>query len=78
MAGKCGNTGRQICARSCAVFIIQAVENIGMCLGVLPVIGVTLPLVSYGGSSVLSLFAGLALPYLHIDMTERTESFKIY
>ena len=61
MAGKCGNTGRQICAGVAAVFIIQAVENIGMCLGVLPVIGVTLPLVSYGGSSVLSLFAGLGI-----------------
>ena len=73
MAGKCGNTGRQICAGVAAVFIIQAVENIGMCLGVLPVIGVTLPLVSYGGSSVLSLFAGLgiAVSAYRYDRTDR-------
>ncbi|MGN6575205.1 MAG: FtsW/RodA/SpoVE family cell cycle protein, partial [Nocardioides sp.] len=34
----------------------QAFQNIGMCLGIMPVTGVPLPLVSYGGSS---MFAGL-------------------
>lgn len=61
MARKCGSTGKQICAGVAAMFIFQAVENIGMCLGVLPVIGVTLPFISYGGSSVLSFFAGLGI-----------------
>ena len=34
----------------------QAFQNIGMCLGIMPVTGVPLPFVSYGGSS---LFAGM-------------------
>ncbi|HSE56445.1 MAG TPA: rod shape-determining protein RodA [Nocardioidaceae bacterium] len=37
-------------------FGFQALQNIGMCLGIMPVTGVPLPLVSYGGSS---MFAGL-------------------
>ena len=39
-----------------AVMIVQALENIGMCLGMLPVIGITLPFLSYGGSSMLASF----------------------
>jgi rod shape determining protein RodA len=34
----------------------QAFQNIGMCLGIMPVTGVPLPFVSYGGSS---MFAGM-------------------
>ena len=48
--------GTYICAGIAALFIFQAVENIGMCLGTLPVIGLTLPFISYGGSSILSLY----------------------
>lgn len=40
---------------------IQAVINIGMVLGLLPVIGVPLPLISYGGSSMLATLAALGL-----------------
>ncbi len=40
---------------------IQAVINIGMASGVLPVVGVTLPLFSYGGSSLLTMMIGLGL-----------------
>jgi len=39
----------------------QAVINIGMVLGLLPVIGVPLPLISYGGSSMLATLAALGL-----------------
>ena len=52
---------RQICAGVAAIFVVQATENIGMCMGLLPVIGVTLPFLSYGGSSVLSIFIGLGV-----------------
>lgn len=53
--------GSAICAGVAAMIIAQTVENVGMCLGVLPIIGITLPFISYGGSSVLSLFISLGL-----------------
>ncbi len=39
----------------------QVTINIGMVIGILPVVGVTLPLMSYGGSSVIAIFAGIGL-----------------
>jgi rod shape determining protein RodA len=44
-----------------AMIFWQTVINIGMVTGVMPVVGVTLPLMSYGGSSVLAIFLGLGL-----------------
>ena len=35
--------------------------NVGMVIGLLPVVGVTLPLMSYGGSSVIAIYAGVGL-----------------
>jgi rod shape determining protein RodA len=35
--------------------------NIGMVIGVLPVVGVPLPLVSYGGTSMVTLMAGFGI-----------------
>jgi cell division protein FtsW len=51
-----GYMGSYICIGAAAVFIFQGLENLGMCMGLLPVIGLTLPFLSYGGSSALSLF----------------------
>jgi rod shape determining protein RodA len=48
--------GRVAAAGIACWFGFQAFQNIGMCLGIMPVTGVPLPLVSYGGSS---MFAGL-------------------
>ncbi len=39
----------------------QVAINIGMVIGILPVVGVTLPLMSYGGSSVIVIFGGIGL-----------------
>ncbi len=64
IALSCGNTtGCYICVGVAAMFMIQVVENVGMCLGIMPVIGITYPFLSYGGSSVLSCFiaAGMVL-----------------
>ncbi len=44
-----------------ALIFWHAVFNIGMAIGVLPVVGVTLPLFSYGGSSVVTTLVGLGL-----------------
>ena len=52
---------RLICYGAAAALIFQVVSNVGMCLGVTPVIGLTLPFISYGGTSVLSLYAMLGL-----------------
>lgn len=42
-------------------FIISAFVNIGMVIGILPVVGVPLPLVSYGGSSMLIFMTGFGM-----------------
>ena len=44
-----------------ALFFWQVVMNVGMVLNILPVTGVTLPLMSYGGSSVVTVMAALGL-----------------
>ncbi len=53
--------GSFICMGLAAMLFMQAAENIGMCLGLLPVIGLTLPFFSYGGSSVLALCMSMGL-----------------
>ena len=52
---------RVVCFGAASALIFQVTSNVGMCLGLTPVIGLTLPFVSYGGSSILSLFAMLGL-----------------
>jgi rod shape determining protein RodA len=44
-----------------AMLAVQAIVNMGMNLGLMPVTGITLPLVSYGGSSVLGVFLALGV-----------------
>ena len=53
--------GYYICIIIAAMIFTQSLINIGMCIGITPVIGVTLPFLSYGGSSILSLFLALGL-----------------
>ena len=45
---------RSILAGALAYFTFQSIVNIGMNIGIVPVTGITLPLISYGGSSILS------------------------
>ena len=52
---------RQICYGAASALMFQVMINVGMCIGVMPVIGLTLPLISYGGSSVVTIFAMLGL-----------------
>ncbi len=43
------------------MLMVQTLLNVGMCLYVMPVIGLTLPFISYGGSSTLTLFAAMGV-----------------
>lgn len=52
---------RLICFGAASALIFQVMINIGMCIGVMPVIGLTLPLISYGGSSIVTIYAMLGL-----------------
>ena len=52
---------RLVCFGAATALIFQICSNVGMCIGVTPVIGLTLPFVSYGGSSMVSLYAMLGL-----------------
>ena len=44
-----------------AMLLLQTVINIGMCLYVFPVVGLTLPFFSYGGSSIITLYACMGI-----------------
>lgn len=64
IAKSCRNDfGALICIGIAGMFVVQTVMNVGMCLALLPVIGITLPFMSYGGSSMLALY--LAMGVLH-------------
>ena len=43
------------------MLLIQTAVNVGMCLYVFPVIGLTLPFFSYGGSSIVTMFAAMGI-----------------
>ena len=50
-----------VCVGMAAMLIFQTLINIGMCLFIMPTIGITLPFVSYGGSSIVTLFAAMGV-----------------
>ncbi|MBR5428426.1 MAG: FtsW/RodA/SpoVE family cell cycle protein [Clostridia bacterium] len=50
-----------VCTGISAMFLAQMLENIGMCIGLTPVIGLTLPFFSYGGSSVIVNYAAIGI-----------------
>ena len=52
---------RLVCFGAASALIFQIFSNIGMCIGITPVIGLTLPFVSYGGSSIVTLYTMLGL-----------------
>lgn len=53
--------GRLIAVGLITMFATQIVVNIGMTLGIAPIVGITLPFVSYGGSSMLTSFIALSI-----------------
>lgn len=62
LASKSKNvTGSLIILGIASMFLIQVLINVGMNLGILPVTGIPLPLISYGGSSILSCLISLGI-----------------
>jgi len=53
--------GATVCVGVAALLFWHVAINVGMVSGILPVVGVTLPLVSYGGSSILTIMVALGL-----------------
>lgn len=58
-----GSFESHLCTGVAAMIVTQSVLNIGMCLRLLPVIGITLPFFSSGGSSNLCLYLGIGLVF---------------
>ncbi|MDO9161398.1 MAG: rod shape-determining protein RodA [Methylococcaceae bacterium] len=62
IASQTKDTYSRLLASSLAfTFFVYVFVNIGMVIGVLPVVGVPLPLISYGGTSVVTLLAGFGI-----------------
>jgi rod shape determining protein RodA len=53
--------GTLICVGVLSMFVFQVFENIGMTMGIMPVTGIPLPFMSYGGSSTLTAFIAMGL-----------------
>lgn len=62
LAARAQDTFGRLCAGSLAlIFMIYVVVNIGMVSGLLPVVGVPLPLISYGGTASVTLLCGFGI-----------------
>lgn len=60
--------GRYICTGIGAMLLFHTFENIGMCIGLMPVTGIPLPFVSYGGTNLITNMTAIGLVlsvYLH-------------
>ncbi|HDR7513613.1 FtsW/RodA/SpoVE family cell cycle protein [Bacillus mobilis] len=64
--------GSYICAGTIGMFTFQVFQNIGMTIGLLPITGITLPLMSYGGSSLLTYM--IAIGFV-LNVRSRTKIF---
>ncbi|HEX2287716.1 MAG TPA: FtsW/RodA/SpoVE family cell cycle protein, partial [Gaiellaceae bacterium] len=66
--------GSMIAGGVVAMIMFQVFVNVGMTLGVMPITGITLPLMSYGGSSVLTTFMAIGLlqsVYVQAQLTSK-------
>lgn len=66
--------GKIICAGLGSYFLFAILQNIGMTIGLMPITGITLPLVSYGGSSLLTTMMSIGL-ILNIGMRRKKINF---
>ena len=62
MAQRADNSfGRYICTGIGAMFLFHIFENVGMCIGLMPVTGIPLPFITYGGSSLITNLIAVGL-----------------
>ena len=66
--------GRCIAVGVFSSFLFSILQNVGMTMGIMPISGITLPLVSYGGSSVLTTFIAIGM-VLNVGMKKKTTLF---
>ena len=52
---------RLICVGIAGMLAAQIFINVGVCIGLVPVVGLTLPFFSYGGSSMVTMYAAMGL-----------------
>ena len=66
--------GTSIAVGAAIIFATHALINIGMCIGLSPIIGIPLPFVSYGGSSIIGMLmiAGL-VQSVHIRISNNSK-----
>ena len=62
--------GCYICSGVFGMFFFQSLINIGMVLGVVPVIGITLPFISYGGTSLPVSYTHLRISTLRVRQSK--------
>ena len=63
--------GTLVCAGVLAMLVFQVFESVGMAMGIMPVTGIPLPFLSYGGSSLLTMFCAVGL-VLNVHMRRFT------
>lgn len=66
--------GKYVCIGVMAMFLFHVLENIGMTIGIMPVTGIPLPFVSYGGSSLLTNMMSIGL-VLNVGMRRQIIRF---
>ncbi len=66
--------GQMLCVGVGSMFMFHVIENIGMCIGIMPVTGISLPFISYGGSNMIASLLGIAL-VLNVNMRKKPLNF---
>jgi rod shape determining protein RodA len=65
--------GKLLCVGVLAFIVFSAFQNIGMDIGLMPITGIPLPFISYGGSAIIAFFAAIGLV---LNVTYRNTSVK--